>query len=159
MEYFSIFYWSTLGIFIALITVFLPSLFLLKFYMVIREPYARKYYDSEDFEEKPEVLKEMLDELHDYLYRNEEYEQASEIKKIIIKFQQQKLSIPDVFDKVILQTYIVGAGDMHPYPDRNPQTLNTYSDNGDTDTEYGFLNVKIENKFSIKEILKRIFFS
>lgn len=159
MDYFSIFYWSTLGIFMGIITILLPSMFLLKFYMVIREPYARKYYDSEDFEEKPEVLKEMLNELHDYLYHEENYEQASEIKKIIIKFQQQKMSIPDVFDKVILQTYVVSAGDISPYPNRTPQTLHTYSDNGDTDIEYGFLNIKIENKLSVKEILKKIFLS
>jgi hypothetical protein len=161
MEVFSNFYCATIAVLLAILSISLPVLFFLKIYLIIREPFVNKYADIEDFEDKPEIVIELLSEFKKYLEKIEDYEKVKEVNEIYLQFQKRKITIEKVFDSFEPVFEDIENGDSRINPERTAVITDSYSySDGDESikvTEYCYL--KFKKRLSIKDFFKRFLFS
>lgn len=161
MEVFSNFYCATIAVLLAILSISLPVLFFLKIYLIIREPFVNKYADIEDFEDKPEIVIELLSEFKKYLEKIEDYEKVKEVNEIYLQFQKRKITIEKVFDSFEPVFEDIENGDSRINPERTAVITDSYSySDGDESikaTEYCYL--KFKKQLSFKDFFKRFLFS
>lgn len=162
MAVFSSFYLATIAILLAVLSISLPVLLFSKIYSIIKDPYIDKYSDIEDFEDRPEIVIELLSEFREFLEKTEDYEKAKEVNEIYLQFQKRKITIEKVFDKFELFFEEIESGDSRINPEREGVITDSYSYTGDDNdsvkvTEYGYL--KFKKGLTVKEFIKRFLFS
>lgn len=101
MAVFSNFYFATIAILLAVLSISLPVLFFLRIYSIISEPYINKYSDVKGFEDRSEVVIKLLLEFKNYLEKNEDYEKAKEVHQTYLQFQKRKITIERIFNQFV----------------------------------------------------------
>lgn len=162
MAVFSNFYFATIAILLAVLSISLPVLFFLRIYSIISEPYINKYSDVKGFEDRFEVVIELLLEFKNYLEKNEDYEKAKEVHQTYLQFQKRKITIERIFNQFEIMFEEVENGDLRINPEREAVIIDSYSYTDEENdsvkvTKYGYL--KFKKSLTVKEFIKKFLFS
>lgn len=90
MDYFTPFFLATIAILLGILTIGLPILFIIRVYLILKEPFVNKYSNIENLEEEPETILEMLVEFKEYLEKQEQYEEVNIVYQAYVDFQRKK---------------------------------------------------------------------
>ncbi len=157
MNYFTPFFVATIAILLGILTIGSPILFIIRVYLILKEPFVSKYSNIEDLEEQPETVLEMFIEFKEYLEKQEQYEDANIVHQAYVDFQRKKTTVENVFEKFDITSEWIDEGDNSTYPERKGVLLDSFTNDELKSSEYGFL--RFRKGLTIKEFFKRLLFS
>ena len=157
MDYFTPFFLATIAILLGILTIGLPILFIIRVYLILKEPFVNKYSNIENLEEEPETILEMLVEFKEYLEKQEQYEEVNIVYQAYVDFQRKKISIENIFETFDITSEWIDEGNSSIYPERKWVILDSFTNDEMKSNEYGFL--RFRKGLTAKEFFKRLLFS